>query len=67
MRFRLGSSMGLLPVEWRFSSWKPAKKKVLFLRMGPPVVKPKILSLKTAWVTPFSLSRFEIELNRCDW
>ncbi len=62
----VGTCSGLLPVEWRFSSWYPAKKNVLFLRTGPPAVKPKMLSLKTACLIPYSLSRFETELKRCD-
>src|SRR6202521_5146573 len=35
--FEVGTFIGKLAVEWRLFCWNPAKKKVLFLRIGPPV------------------------------
>src|SRR5437899_11967900 len=65
--FAVGTCIGKLAVEWRSFCWNPAKKKVLFLRTGPPAVNPKILLLNTDWGMPMSLLRLETELNRCDW
>src|SRR5438552_6830250 len=62
----VGICIGKFAVEWKSFCWKPAKKKVLFLRTGPPAVNPKILLLKTDWGMPMSLLRLETELKRCD-
>src|SRR5215831_4362716 len=58
----VGTCIGKLAVECKLFCWKPAKKKVLFLRTGPPAVNPKILLLNTDCGIPVSLFRFEIEL-----
>src|SRR6266567_2765367 len=36
----VSATRGELAVECLSSRWKPAKKKVLFLRTGPPAVNP---------------------------
>src|SRR5262249_23075798 len=63
----VGTTRGKFAVERFVSCWKPAKKNVLSLRTGPPTVNPGTLWTNTDLGVPFSLSRFETELKRCDW
>src|SRR5579864_7057354 len=63
----VGTCIGKLAVERKSFCWNAAKKKVLFLRTGPPVVIPKMLLLKTDCEMPFSRLKLEIESKRWDW